>query len=65
MPFGYSPESLDCPVCNYALRDKNDFLEIKRFGCCTDCTWKFMYPNIEKWKLGWRPSKEEARANHN
>ncbi len=51
----------DCPVCESALRHFDDVVSIKSFGCCVDCQNEFYWPNIDKWKEGWRPKKKDAK----
>lgn len=50
-----------CPVCGFTMKGKstNTFYDS---GCCIDCHIWFLEGrpgNIEKWKAGWRPNKEE------
>jgi len=55
---------LCCPVCTYVMRSKPDEEEFSKNKCCHDCAVKFAYPNIEKWKNGWRPTAEELVDCH-
>jgi hypothetical protein len=32
----------------------------ERVGCCRACEDNFAELNLEKWKNGWRPSKEDV-----
>ena len=50
----------DCPICKFALRHYGDVISIKSFGCCEECQAAFYWPNIEKWKNGWRPKNEDV-----
>ena len=62
IPDGYKPETKDCPVCNKAFRDLEDYMCYKKWECCTDCDNNYRYPNKERWNSGWRPemkTKEE------
>ena len=59
IPESYEPSSTDCNICGYAFRHQEDVIEHEKHGCCIDCSLQFMQPNKEKWKNGWRPSKEE------
>tara|TARA_B100000700_G_scaffold327330_1_gene441541 strand:- start:793 stop:975 length:183 start_codon:yes stop_codon:yes gene_type:complete len=29
-------------------------------GTCRECEFKFVQPNLKKWNLGWRPSRQEV-----
>ena len=49
----------DCPICKLAIRNLNDVIVYKTWGCCGICCEHFAYPNKEIWENGWRPSKEE------
>jgi hypothetical protein len=51
----------DCPVCECALRHFDDVVSFKSFDCCVDCQNEFYWPNLAKWKKGWRPKKEDVR----
>ena len=51
----------DCPVCECALRHFDDVVSVKSFSCCTDCQNEFYWANIDKWKTGWRPKKEDVQ----
>lgn len=61
IPDSYVPSAKDCNICGLAFRHQEDYTEHERYGCCTDCSLCFMQPNREKWKNGWRPSKEEVK----
>jgi hypothetical protein len=53
---------LCCPVCETVLRSKADEDEHKRNGCCHLCAVRWAYPNLPKWKDGWRPTREEIAS---
>ena len=57
---GYIP--LDCPICDTTLRDKKDAASYEDWECCVSCSDKYGYPNLDKWKKGWRPSMDERNA---
>ena len=61
IPKSYQFFDKDCKICNLAFRHQEDLIEYKKHGCCLDCSLYFMQPNREKWKNGWRPSKEEVK----
>lgn len=50
-----------CDVCNGLLRNIDDELSYKKFQCCDDCSQDFARPNIENWKVGWRPNQQEIK----
>jgi hypothetical protein len=49
---------LCCPVCQVVLRTRFDEEEYRKLQCCTECSKNWAYPNIQKWKNGWRPDQE-------
>ena len=51
-------QPLFCPVCDAIFSSHYDDESWKKFECCDDCANKWAYPNIEKWKLGWRPDEK-------
>jgi hypothetical protein len=58
VPDGYKPASKDCPVCDIAFRSRADVSNFQQHGCCLQCDINFRYPNLERWKQGWRPAGE-------
>jgi len=56
-------DPLFCPVCDGIMRGAFDDEAYKRFSCCDKCANSWAYPNVEKWKQGWRPSSDEIRNN--
>ena len=58
----YKKIPFDCPVCKSALRDASDIVSYKKFGCCRDCEDLHYWPNLEKWKEGWRPILKKTKA---
>jgi hypothetical protein len=60
-PHNYKKDFKDCPVCGFALRHKEDLIEINKNNCCMDCMVHFMHANKKKWEEGWRPSRKEAQ----
>jgi len=52
-----------CPVCEFVLRDLEDVESVKKNTACTVCADFFKFPNLKKWKNGWRPTVEEARTH--
>lgn len=61
IPKGYNVESKDCDCCCKALRDRQDVLNNRKYGCCMLCEVKYRYPNSEKWLNGWRPNLGEIK----
>ena len=54
VPKDYKPENKDCPVCELALVDVRDVINMRTHGCCYACDIKYRYPNREKWEKGCR-----------
>ena len=40
---------LDCPICELALRDRDDIRAFYRVECCRTCEMHFVQPNMGKW----------------
>lgn len=51
-----------CPVCEFAVRTKDDEHAMRTLQCCELCARRWAYPNLERWKSGWRPSDDEGRS---
>lgn len=51
---------ISCPICTNMYVTKDDELMHTMFGCCNACANQWAYPNIFRWKEGWRPSNVEA-----
>lgn len=49
-----------CPHCEDILRTSYDDESYDKFGCCDSCASRWVYPNIDRWKSGWRPPREEV-----
>jgi len=60
-PIDHKKQPANCPVCKLAFRHKEDLIEYNNYGCCTDCSLHFYYPNKEKWAQGWRPSRKQIK----
>ena len=52
----------DCPVCKLVLRDLEDVESVESYGLCLDCQDHFYWPNLDKWKNGWRPKKADVNS---
>lgn len=52
-----------CPICDVPMKrgsggdDKTYF----KWGCCRHCYIEFVEEREERWRSGWRPSKEDVR----
>lgn len=53
---------LFCPICEAIMKFFYDEESFKKFECCDSCSNYFVYPNMEKWKNGWRPSKDDVQS---
>lgn len=56
-------KAFECSVCGYTLRDDRDLKSFLEKDACTDCVDIYYYPNVEKWKAGWRPNRNEVIKN--
>ena len=56
-PLNWVTPTVDCGICGAALRDQADITSSEKFDCCTDCRDTVVWPNLKKWKQGWRPAK--------
>lgn len=53
------PIPFECSVCETLMKDATDVDYFKEYSCCSFCGVFFAEGNKEKWKQGWRPTKEE------
>lgn len=53
---------LFCPVCDFVMRTQDDEHTYELWKCCSTCSNKWVYSNVERWKGGWRPTKDEAKS---
>lgn len=53
---------LFCPLCESIMNTSYDNEAYRKFDCCDMCSSNFVYPNLEKWKNGWRPAKEDVMS---
>ena len=58
---GYTSVPLECPLCNFLLRDQDDCMSYRKYSCCSDCSLQWAQPNLRKWNRGWRPEEEEIK----
>jgi hypothetical protein len=54
-----SPSPIECPVCDFLMRDLRDFISYDKYECCQDCAYKWAEPYRKKWQNGWRPDAVE------
>lgn len=52
-----------CPVCDFIMKSFYDDEAYRKFSCCDACASSWAYPHSDKWKSGWRPTKEEVMNN--
>jgi hypothetical protein len=50
---------LFCPMCKSIMRTVYDEDAHRKFQCCDSCSNTWVYPNLDRWKSGWRPTSEE------
>ena len=53
-----------CPICEQHMKGKSTYTYYD-YGCCIGCFIEFIEGSenrINKWKEGWRPSKEQVDA---
>ena len=53
------PVPLECPVCSFLMRDREDVLSYSKNKCCNYCEMMWVYANADEWSAGWRPTGEE------
>ena len=53
---------LFCPFCETIITSYYDEESFRKFECCDSCSNKIIYPKLEDWKVGWRPSKEYIKS---
>lgn len=54
---------LFCLCCSFPMKDINDSIAHKTFGCCQHCELNFARPYKDKWESGWRPNKSMEEFN--
>ena len=55
----HSATPLSCPICETLRRSKDDEGSWDEFNSCYKCSLVWAAPRREKWKAGWRPTKEQ------
>jgi hypothetical protein len=58
-----SVQPLFCPICDIMMRSLYDEDSYHKFGCCDKCAARWVYPDMTRWKSGWRPSSESLKQN--
>jgi hypothetical protein len=53
---------LCCPVCNAALRTREDESAYIDVSCCNRCALLWAHARRKEWKDGWRPTQEQIHA---
>lgn len=54
---------LFCPVCSRIMSGLRDVLSFNDMKCCETCDTFWARLNVEKWKNGDRPSREDVESN--
>lgn len=50
-----------CPLCEAIMNGAYDTEAWEKFECCDSCAGTWVYPDKEKWKMGWRPTAEQIK----
>jgi hypothetical protein len=53
--------SNSCPICKKYLTDISDSVYILKWDACKACYIKWIEDREQRWKNGWRPSREEDK----
>lgn len=51
-----------CPICGFAMRNVEDRFSYSNYKCCNSCENKWVYKDIESWKKGILPNKDELES---
>lgn len=62
---GDDNSSIFCLLCEKIMTSFYDEESFNKFECCDTCASKFIYPRMEDWKEGWRPTKEYVMSKLN
>lgn len=49
-----------CPHCGSIMNSIYDDETFKKFDCCDWCAATWVYKDIENWKSGWRPQRDDV-----
>jgi len=50
-----------CPMCATMMKSFYDESAFDKFRCCDKCASAWVYPDLDRWKSGWRPSEEDVK----
>jgi hypothetical protein len=50
---------LECPICNFLMKDSQDVLSFRNSGCCGECELRWVEPDEAAWEAGQRPTKKD------
>ena len=48
-----------CPVCDIYSFEIRDNIYMNKFDCCFNCYVQWVEDREDRWKTGWRPTKEK------
>ncbi len=51
---------LSCEICDRLFRTHDDKIAFREFQCCHLCAMQWAHPRRDKWKEGWRPTREQV-----
>lgn len=63
VPIESSVIPICCKFCSYLLVSAADSIAYRTNECCSHCNMRWVEPNLQKWKDGWRPSKEHVEED--
>lgn len=55
--------SRTCPVCSVYSFSSEDDVFMNKYQCCKKCYIQYVEDREERWKSGWRPSKDGNNKN--
>jgi len=55
------PIPINCPVCDFLLRSKDDENSWYKYNCCERCSTYWAIPRKSEWDTGWRPGIEDLQ----
>lgn len=53
---------LVCPICDYAMRSREDEVAYRDLKCCDRCARLWALPRRQAWEAGWRPTSDQVIA---
>lgn len=62
---GDDNSSIFCLMCEKIMTSFYDEESFNKFECCDSCASKIIYPRMNEWKEGWRPTKEYVMSKLN